>query len=168
MSIKYSRTNYRFVQTNFNKVTAVRKAYCDFTFLHRSLVCGLHFDPSAYTEGLKQRLLKKYAVPTLFPQYPKYLQSKVRDPKSVSKRKPPTERFNPCPKKRKPNGMIQDDWFHCNFIQPSANLVARKIYFILISVIPAVFLSFLNYWYMSELINVRIKVGVVSDSKSRH
>ncbi|KAG0418278.1 hypothetical protein HPB47_004982, partial [Ixodes persulcatus] len=40
----------------------------------RSVVCSRHFIDKDYREGCKRKLLRSSAIPTVFPEYPSYLQ----------------------------------------------------------------------------------------------
>ncbi|KAH8027340.1 hypothetical protein HPB51_004692 [Rhipicephalus microplus] len=53
----------------------------------RSKVCSLHFRPEDYRESTKYRRLKPDAVPTLFPDFPTYLQPAPSQPRRPAKRK---------------------------------------------------------------------------------
>ncbi|XP_077484185.1 uncharacterized protein LOC144094136 [Amblyomma americanum] len=54
----------------------------------RSKVCSLHFKEGDFREGLKIRKLKPDAVPSVFPQYPTYLQQWAKKERRLLKRKP--------------------------------------------------------------------------------
>ena len=66
----------------------------DFTPSDFSVVCSKHFKQDDYKPGLKKRLLKKGASPSVFLEYPTYLQPKdkgerrklVRDQKNPVKK----------------------------------------------------------------------------------
>ncbi|KAH9382757.1 hypothetical protein HPB48_023316 [Haemaphysalis longicornis] len=61
----------------------------------QSKVCSLHFRPEDYRESTKYRRLKPDAAPTLFPDFPTYLQPSPSQPRRLAKRK----RVSPdCPK----------------------------------------------------------------------
>ncbi|XP_075721826.1 uncharacterized protein LOC119186338 [Rhipicephalus microplus] len=53
----------------------------------RSKVCSLHFRPEDYRESTKYRRLKPDAAPTLFPDFPTYLQPAPSQPRRPAKRK---------------------------------------------------------------------------------
>lgn len=53
----------------------------------RSKVCSLHFNEDGFREGLKIRKLKPDAVPSVFPQYPTYLQQEAKKERRPLKRK---------------------------------------------------------------------------------
>ncbi|KAH7985769.1 hypothetical protein HPB49_026279 [Dermacentor silvarum] len=53
----------------------------------RSKVCSLHFKEDDFREGLKIRKLKPAAVPSVFPQYPTYLQQVAKKERRPLKRK---------------------------------------------------------------------------------
>ncbi len=51
-----------------------------------SCLCSLHFEEDSFVPNKKRRILKKQAVPSIFPSFPKHLQKKAKA------RKPPKDR----------------------------------------------------------------------------
>ncbi|KFM67548.1 THAP domain-containing protein 9, partial [Stegodyphus mimosarum] len=42
-----------------------------------SVVCGLHFSEDQYKKGISRKILKPKAIPTIFPNYPSYIQKAI-------------------------------------------------------------------------------------------
>jgi len=62
----------------------------NWTPTNRETVCSIHFLPDDFTIGKKYRILKRTAIPSIFPNYPKYMQAAAA--KLCIARKPPCER----------------------------------------------------------------------------
>ncbi|KAL3245355.1 hypothetical protein MRX96_046990 [Rhipicephalus microplus] len=74
----------------------------------RSSVCSLHFTENDYKKGTKLRMLLPTAIPTVFPNYPSYMQ-KPRAPRirKWPRRKVPDGGSSACAKKSARNGPDQ-------------------------------------------------------------
>ncbi|XP_077554548.1 uncharacterized protein LOC144169329 [Haemaphysalis longicornis] len=61
-------------------------------------VCSMHFRPEDYKEGAKTRILKRNAVPSVFPNYPAYMQrtaERIRAEAMNQTQRPHVRKFEP-------------------------------------------------------------------------
>jgi len=69
--------------------------HCVYPFIFRSVVCSRHFKPEDFKAGVNKRILKTSVSPSIFEDYPKYMQINKRP------RPAPKERSSVQEKSRK-------------------------------------------------------------------
>ncbi|KAH7934160.1 hypothetical protein HPB49_022110 [Dermacentor silvarum] len=94
-----------------------------------STVCSRHFGSSDFKEGCKIRKLKNDAVPSIFEEYPAYLQppkNRERSDASVGKREAAAPVNTPPPKRRAVESQLESPSLPLNDL-PSVDVASREL-----------------------------------------
>ncbi|KAH7981570.1 hypothetical protein HPB49_025554 [Dermacentor silvarum] len=94
-----------------------------------STVCSRHFGSSDFKEGCKIRKLKKDAVPSIFEEYPAYLQppkNRERSDASVRKREAAAPVNTPPPKRRAVESQLESPSLPLNDL-PSVDVASQEL-----------------------------------------